>query len=215
MKNIATLQGASLHTICQIMFVGFSSFVSFLVFGMRPDIDYIESLKDIERADGRGNVEDPVNYRTRIALEISLGVVSGMWCLCYLIQGLKVVFKINDTSYEEERGSLTLWGYPSRVYTCIHASFSRLVFFLLGSSSPTDIARLYRLCLLLFILLPVGLETVYAYTDNSIWEWAAAAQFELSLVSICIYIFCNFGAATMEIRGGWRVTDIFLCSVPR
>lgn len=144
-----------------------------------------------------------------------------MWCLCYLIQGMKVVFEINEedhTEYGKERASLTLYGYPSYIYNCIHAGFSKLVFCILGSSRTTDIARLYRFCLLLFVLLPVGLESAYAWTDNAIWEWAAAAQYELCLVSICIYVFCNFGTTAesprWEAPTSWRWTDVFLCSVP-
>ena len=51
MKNVATLQGCSLHTILQIFLVAVSSLVSFTVFGMRPDINYVAILDSPEDSD--------------------------------------------------------------------------------------------------------------------------------------------------------------------
>ena len=51
MKNVATLQGCSLHTILQIFLVAVSSLVSFTVFGMRPDINYVAILDCPEDSD--------------------------------------------------------------------------------------------------------------------------------------------------------------------
>jgi hypothetical protein len=64
---------------------------------------------------------------------------------------------------------------------------------------------------------------VYAVTDNAIWEWASSSQYELSLVSICIYLFTCFEegeARDSEVHvlgrghGPMRFIDGGLCSVP-
>jgi len=83
----------------------------------------------------------------------------------------------------------------------------------LGSGgTDLSIAFLYKIILLVFIFIPLGLEITYVWTGDPIWEWASGSQYELMLLSIIILLFGNFANEREPERLRWF--DAFLCAIP-
>ncbi|GMH54796.1 hypothetical protein TrRE_jg11537 [Triparma retinervis] len=219
-RQIACLKGCRMHTVIQVVLVSINSIMAFLVFGMRPDIGdsglYREDFKAYKLSEGIEVDDDEVNEQMKLYLDTNLTVISLLWGVCYILQGLHA-----RTNYEEEK----LIGEESaniprfiQLYKSCNASLTKAFLKCLGSGgTDLSIAFLYKGVLFIFALIPFGLEIVYVWTGNPIWEWGSGSQFELMLLSIIITIFGNFTNKNGKGCGGKlkvRWFEALLCTIP-
>lgn len=220
-RQIACLKGCRMHTVAQVVLVSTSSIAAFLVFGMRPNIGdsllYREDFKAYKKAQGiEVDDEDEVTEQMELYLETNLTVISLLWGICYVLQGLHA-----RVDYEQER----LIGeesanvpYLVQLYRSCNTSTTKLLLRCLGSGgTDLSIAFLYKGVLFFFAFFPLGLEIIYVQTGNPIWEWGSGSQFELMLLSIIIILFGNFTNRNAKGCGGKtkiRWFEVLLCTFP-
>ncbi len=206
LQNMSSLRHTSFHTILQIVLIAVSSCLSFLVFGMRPDIQYVSSVYDEFGSTKATKMFQEFNEYVE-SIQIIICVV---WAICYVIQGMEVRSDYKaDLQIGEETVTVPLL---LKHWRTLNTFCTRQIIRIIGTSDELKIAKLYRLSLIIIIGVPLGLQMGYVYTGDNLYEWASATHYELMLLGIIIYMFSSFGESRHVDK--FRFFEVFLCCIP-